>query len=143
MLYIVNLQCEQVSFIYLSFFLFLQIVHKGRRLFGFIGHASPDALSFDVNYMWQEWAPDRQNCSLRCVASEVQFVLKLRRYCYPAYARTWQNTGGVSNYLIKNTKHSSKWKPKGGYCCLSLYFLKAYNAFVKRYRFIFRVGYIL
>ena len=112
MFYIINVQCEQVSFIYLSFFLFLQVVHKGRRLFGFIGHASPDALSFDVNYIWQEWAPDRQNCSLRCVASEVQFVLELRRYCYPAYARTRQNTNGVSNFLLKTPNTAQNGNPR-------------------------------
>ena len=112
MFYIVNLQCEQVSFIYLSFFLFLQIVHKGRRLFGFIGHASPDALSFDVNYMWQEWAPDRQNCSLRCVASEVQFVLKLRRYCYPAYARTRRAQVVLATILLKTPNTAQNGNPR-------------------------------
>ena len=122
MFYIVHLRCEQVSFTYLSFL--LQIVHKSRRPFGFIRHTSLDAPSFDVNYMWQERAPDCQDCPLRCIASEGQCVLKLRCYCYPTYAGTWKNTDGVSKHPIKNTKHSSRWRPKGGYCCLTIFFLK-------------------
>ena len=121
----------------------LQIVHKGRRPSGLIRHTSSDALSFDVNYTRQERTPDGQNCPLRCIASEVQCVLKLRCYCYPTCAGTRDKTDGVSSHPIKNTRHSSRWRPKGGYCCFTLFFLKKASVHLKMYRFIFRAGCIL
>lgn len=69
--YIVNTSVSKANSIFSSVFLLLQIAHKGRKLLGFIGHSSFDALSFDVNDMWQERWPDRQHCSLRCIASEM------------------------------------------------------------------------
>lgn len=57
-----------------------------------IGNTSLDSRSFDVNYVGQEWGPDCEKSSLRHMASEVQSVLKLWRYCNPTYAGTGQNT---------------------------------------------------
>ena len=98
MFYTVHLQCEQVSFTCLSFL--LQIVYKGRRPSGLVRHTSFDALSFDVNYTWQERTPDGQNCPLRCIASEVQCVLKLRCYCYPTCAGTREKQTVLAAILL-------------------------------------------
>lgn len=55
MFYIVHLQCEHGQLhTYLSFS--SSGCTQSRRPFGFICHTSLDALSFDVNYMWQERA---------------------------------------------------------------------------------------
>lgn len=82
----------------------LQIVYEGRRLLGFIGRTFLDALSFDINDIWQDRGVDSQSSPFRCVSSEMQCALRIRSYCNPTYETFERTQNVVIHHLSKEIK---------------------------------------
>ena len=70
-------------------------------------------------------------------------VLKLWPYCYPTYIDTQQNKMVLATILLKTPNTAPGGDPREATAASLHFFFKAYNAFLKMYRFIFRVACIL